>query len=77
MDDLADRLGLAQRVDGRLAGRAFAAHVGGRGRAHLAGCLATAPFALAATAAAWAWPALGQPRSTSTTLQLPAFRCCK
>ena len=30
---------LAQRVDGLLIGRAFAAHVGGRGRAHLAAAL--------------------------------------
>jgi hypothetical protein len=54
---------LAQRVDGLLIGRAFAAHVGGRGRAHLAACLATVPFAVAATVVAWAWPAFGQPSS--------------
>jgi hypothetical protein len=54
---------LAQRVDGLLIGRAFAAHVGGRGRAHLAACLATVPFALGATVVAWAWPAFGQPSS--------------
>ena len=54
---------LAQRADGRLAGRAFAAHVGGRGRAHLAACLAAVPFAVAATATAWAWAAFGQPGS--------------
>ncbi len=54
---------LAQRVDGLLIGRAFAAHVGGRGRAHLAACLATVPFAVGATVVAWAWPAFGQPSS--------------
>jgi len=52
---------LAQLVDGRLVARAFAAHVGGRGRAHLAACLAAAPFAAAATAAALIWPVLSQP----------------
>jgi hypothetical protein len=41
--------------------RAFAAHVGGRGRAHLAASLATVPFAVAATAAAVGWSALSQP----------------
>ena len=45
---------LAQRVDGLLVGRAFAAHVGGRGRAHLAACLATVPFAVGATVVAGA-----------------------
>lgn len=54
---------LAQRADGLLVDRAFAAHVGGRGRAHLAACLATVPFAVAATVVAWAWPAFGQPSS--------------
>jgi hypothetical protein len=52
---------LVQLVDGRLVARAFTAHVGGRGRAHLAACLATTPFAVAATAAAIAWPVLSQP----------------
>jgi hypothetical protein len=52
---------LAHLADGRLMTRAFAAHVGGRGRAHLAASLATAPFAVAATAVAVAWPAVGQP----------------
>jgi ABC-2 type transport system ATP-binding protein len=51
---------LAHLSDGRLMARAFAAHVGGRGRAHLAASLATAPFAVAATAVAVAWPAVGQ-----------------
>jgi hypothetical protein len=54
---------LAQRADGLLLGRAFAAHVGGRGRAHLAVCLATVPFAVAASVVAWTWAALGQPSS--------------
>jgi ABC-2 type transport system ATP-binding protein len=52
---------LAHLSDGRLMARAFAAHVGGRGRAHLAAGLATAPFAVAATAVAVAWPAVSQP----------------
>ncbi len=52
---------LAHLVDGRLVARAFAAHLGGRGRAHLAACLATAPFAVAASAAAAVWPSLTQP----------------
>lgn len=51
----------AQLADGRLLGRAFAAHAGGRGPAHLAACLATAPFAVAATVLAVAAPALSQP----------------
>jgi ABC-type Mn2+/Zn2+ transport system ATPase subunit len=50
---------LAHLSDGRLMARAFAAHVGGRGRAHLAASLATVPFAVAATAVAVAWPAVG------------------
>jgi ABC-2 type transport system ATP-binding protein len=52
---------LAHLADGRLMARAFAAHVGGRGRAHLAASLATVPFAVAATAAAVGWSALSQP----------------
>jgi hypothetical protein len=52
---------LAHLSDGRLMGRAFAAHVGGRGRAHLAAGLATAPFAVAATVVAVGWPAVSQP----------------
>ena len=51
----------AQLADGRLLGRAFAAHAGGPGPAHLAACLATAPFAVAATVLAVAAPALSQP----------------
>jgi hypothetical protein len=51
----------AQLSDGRLLGRAFAAHAGGRGPAHLAACLATAPFAVAAAVLAVAAPALSQP----------------
>jgi ABC-type Mn2+/Zn2+ transport system ATPase subunit len=52
---------LAHLADGRLMARAFAAHVGGNGRAHLAACLATVPFAVAATAIAVGWSALSQP----------------
>jgi ABC-type Mn2+/Zn2+ transport system ATPase subunit len=51
----------AQLADGRLMARAFAAHVGGTGRAHLAACLATVPFAVAATVFAVGWSALSQP----------------
>ena len=51
----------AQLADGRLMARAFAAHVGGTGRAHLAACLATVPFAVAATVFAVGWPVLSQP----------------
>jgi len=52
---------LAHLADGRLMARAFAAHVGGRGRAHLAACLAGVPFAVAATVAAVAWSTFSQP----------------
>jgi ABC-type Mn2+/Zn2+ transport system ATPase subunit len=53
---------LAQLVDGRVVARAFGAHVGGPGRAHLAGALAAVPFGLAAMVLAVAWAALsGQP----------------
>jgi hypothetical protein len=53
---------LAQLVEGRVAARAFGAHVGGPGRAHLAGTLAAVPFGLVATLLAIAWAALsGQP----------------
>ena len=51
---------LAHRVDGRELGRAFAAHVGGRTRAHLATDLGLVPFALALTVAAIAWPLVSQ-----------------
>jgi ABC-type multidrug transport system ATPase subunit len=51
----------AQLADGRLMARAFAAHVGGTARAHLAACLATVPFAVAATVIAVGWSALSQP----------------
>jgi ABC-type Mn2+/Zn2+ transport system ATPase subunit len=51
----------AQLADGRLMARAFAAHVGGTGRAHLAACLATVPFAVAATIFAVGWSVLSQP----------------
>jgi energy-coupling factor transporter ATP-binding protein EcfA2 len=51
---------LAHRVDGRELGRAFAAHVGGRGRAHLATDLGLVPFALVLILAAIAWPLVSQ-----------------
>jgi zinc transport system ATP-binding protein len=51
---------LAHRVDGRELGRAFAAHVGGRGRAHLATDLSLLPFAAVLTAAALIWPLVSQ-----------------
>ena len=51
----------AQLADGRLMARAFAAHVGGTARAHLAACLAAAPFAVGATVIAVGWSALSQP----------------
>jgi len=51
----------AHLADGRLMARAFAAHVGGTERAHLAACLATVPFAAAATVIAVGWSALSQP----------------
>ncbi len=53
---------LAQVVDGRVMARAFGAHLGGLGRAHLAGSLAAVPFGLVATVAAIVWQAVtGQP----------------
>jgi hypothetical protein len=51
---------LVHRVDGRELGRAFAAHVGGRGRAHLATDLSLLPFAVFLTAAALIWPLASQ-----------------
>lgn len=59
---------LAQLADGRMAGRAFAAHVGGRGRAQLAATLATAPFALVAVIVAVALAASRQPAGQITAL---------
>jgi MFS family permease len=56
--------------------RAFAAHVGGRGRAHLAACLAGVPFAVGATVAAVAWSSLSQPfpaRQPGLLLQMAAL----
>ena len=64
---------LAHRVDGRELGRAFAAHVGGRARAHLATDLGLVPFALALTAAAIAWPLVSQghhPHPLSLVVQM-------
>src|SRR5581483_7340932 len=51
---------LAQRVDGRELARAFAAHVGGRARAHLATDLGLAPFAVLLSLAALVAPLISQ-----------------
>jgi hypothetical protein len=64
---------LAHRVDGRELGRAFAAHVGGRARAHLATDLGLVPFALALTAVGIAWPLVSQghhPHPLSLIIQM-------
>ena len=61
---------LAHRVDGRELGRAFAAHVGGRGRAHLATDLSLLPFAVFLTAAALAWPLASQGEHHPVTLDV-------
>jgi ABC-type Mn2+/Zn2+ transport system ATPase subunit len=53
---------LAHRVDGRELARAFAAHVGGRARAHLATDTGLVPYAAALTAAAIVWPLVSQAR---------------
>ena len=51
---------LAHRVDGRELARAFAAHVGGRARAHLATDLCLVPFAVALTLFGVVWPLASQ-----------------
>jgi len=51
---------LAHRVDGRELARAFAAHVGGRARAHLAADLGLVPFAVLLALAALAVPLISQ-----------------
>jgi ABC-type Mn2+/Zn2+ transport system ATPase subunit len=51
---------LAHRVDGRELARAFAAHVGGRARAHLATDLGLAPFAVVLALAALVAPLISQ-----------------
>jgi ABC-2 type transport system ATP-binding protein len=51
---------LAHRVDGRELARAFAAHAGGRAKAHLATDVALVPYAAGLTAAAIIWPLLSQ-----------------
>jgi energy-coupling factor transporter ATP-binding protein EcfA2 len=64
---------LGHRVDGRELGRAFAAHAGGRARAHLATDLGLVPFALALTAAALIWPLVtqgSQPHPPSLDLKI-------
>ena len=50
----------AHRVEGRELARAFAAHVGGRVRAHVATDLCLVPFALLLTLAAVVWPLASQ-----------------
>ena len=64
---------LGHRVDGRELGRAFAAHAGGRARAHLATDLGLVPFALALAAAALIWPLVtqgSQPHPPSLDLKI-------
>jgi ABC-type Mn2+/Zn2+ transport system ATPase subunit len=51
---------LAHRVDGRELARAFAAHAGGRAKAHLATDLGVLPYAVGLTAAALIWPLVSQ-----------------
>ncbi|MFI5083898.1 MAG: ATP-binding cassette domain-containing protein, partial [Streptosporangiales bacterium] len=51
---------LAHRVDGRDLARAFAAHAGGRGRAHLATDLGLVPFAVLLALAALVAPLISQ-----------------
>jgi ABC-type Mn2+/Zn2+ transport system ATPase subunit len=51
---------LAHRVDGRELARAFAAHVGGRAKAHVATDIGLVPYAVALTAAATLWPLASQ-----------------
>jgi ABC-2 type transport system ATP-binding protein len=51
---------LAHRVDGRELARAFAAHAGGRARAHLATDIGTLPYVAGLTAAAIIWPLASQ-----------------
>jgi ABC-type Mn2+/Zn2+ transport system ATPase subunit len=51
---------LAHRVDGRELARAFAAHVGGRAKAHLATDVGLVPYAAALSAAAIVWPLVTQ-----------------
>ncbi len=51
---------LAHRVDGREMARAFAAHAGGRARAHLATDLGLAPFAVLLSLAALVAPLISQ-----------------
>jgi hypothetical protein len=70
----------AHRVDGRELGRAFAAHIGGRGRAHLAADAGVLPFAVALSVLAVMWALVSQGAehhpplviARMTTLQLAA-----
>jgi ABC-2 type transport system ATP-binding protein len=59
---------LAHRVDGRELARAFAAHVGGRARAHLATDLALAPFAVLLSLAALIAPLISQGEHPHTSV---------
>jgi len=64
---------LGHRVDGRELGRAFAAHAGGRARAHLATDLGLVPFALVLAAVALIWPLVtqgSQPHPPSLDLKI-------
>jgi ABC-type Mn2+/Zn2+ transport system ATPase subunit len=51
---------LAHRADGPELSRAFTAHIGGRGRGHLAASLAVTPFAVVMTVVACVWPLVTQ-----------------
>jgi ABC-type Mn2+/Zn2+ transport system ATPase subunit len=51
---------LAHRVDGRELARAFAAHAGGRARAHLATDICVVPYVVALGVAAIVWPLASQ-----------------
>jgi ABC-type Mn2+/Zn2+ transport system ATPase subunit len=51
---------LSHRVDGRELARAFAAHIGGRAKAHLAADVGVVPYAVVLTALAIIWPLVGQ-----------------
>jgi ABC-type Mn2+/Zn2+ transport system ATPase subunit len=64
---------LAHRVDRRELARAFAAHVGGRAKAHLATDVGLAPYAAGLTAAAVIWPLIsqgGQPHPAALVLRI-------
>jgi len=67
---------LAHRVDGRELARAFAAHVGGRQKAHLATDLGLVPYAAGLTGAAIIWPLVsqgGQPHPAALVARMVAL----